>query len=136
MSRRLVLDASAAVRVVLRDAGSGPLRAELEAAALVLAPSIYVSEVANALRKYAAKAGELSTDECSERLGEAELLVDEVFDDRELVLEALHQAVAHDHPVDDLLYAVLARRTGAAVLTLDRRLAALLDTLRIPHRGA
>jgi len=31
--------------------------------------------------------------------------------------------------------AVLARRTGAAVLTCDNRLAALLDALGIAHHG-
>ena len=52
--------------------------------------------------------------------------------DRELMIEALHQAVALSHPVYDLLYAVLARRTGAGVLTCDRRLATLLDSLGVP----
>lgn len=74
----------------------------------MIVPSIFFSEVANGLWKYAAIETELTAD---------------------------HQAVAHRHPVYDLLYAVLARRTGAAVLTRDRRLADLLDQLGIALRG-
>jgi len=132
---RLVLDASAAVRMVLRAPGSDRLADELGAAALVLVPSVFVSEVANALWKYTAIENVLTTEQCAERMSEIDSLVDEVFDDRELIVEALHQAVAHRHPVYDLLYAVLARRTGAAVLTCDNRLAALLDALGIAYRG-
>jgi predicted nucleic acid-binding protein len=40
-------------------------------------------------------------------------------------------AVRFDHPVYDALYAVLARRRGAAVLTLDRRLRSLLEKMRV-----
>lgn len=132
---RLVLDASAAIRLVLRAPDCAPLAAELEAASLVLVPSIFFSEVANGLWKYAAIGSELSAEQCSERLSEVHSLVDEVFDDRDLIFEALHQAVAHSHPVYDLLYAVLARRTAAAVLTRDSRLAVLLDALGVGHRG-
>lgn len=131
---RLVLDASAAIRLVLRGSDSQPLREELERATLVLAPSIYFSEVANGLWKYAGIAKELTVEDCSERFGEAQMLVDEVFPDEELIVEALHQAVEHKHPVYDLLYAVLARRTGATVLTRDGRLANLLKAMGIPHR--
>lgn len=52
-----------------------------------------------------------------------------------LVLREPEKAVTHDHPVDDLLYAVLARRTASAVLTRDRRLATLLGTLGILTAG-
>lgn len=131
---RLVLDASAAIRLVLREPDSAPLADELEAAALVLVPSIFFSEVANGLWKYVALADALTAEQCLERLSETDALVDEVFDDRELIVEAVHMAIAHGHPVYDLLYAVLARRTGAAVLTRDDRLGTLLDTLGVAHR--
>ena len=133
MSNRWVLDASAAVRLVLREPGSEGLQERLRGASLVLVPSLYFSEVANALWKYASLAADLTPETCAERLTEAEFLVDEVVDDRELIVEAFHQAVTHGHPVYDLLYAVLARRTAARVLTRDRRLAGLLEALSIPH---
>jgi len=133
---RLVLDASAAIRLVLRGSDSRALAEEIKAATLVVVPSIFFSEVANGLWKYAAIKTELTVEECAARLSEAESMIDEVFEDRELMTEALHQAVAYRHPVYDLLYAVLARRTGASVLTRDRRLADLLSQLGIAHRGS
>lgn len=65
---------------------------------------------------------------------EVDFLVDEVLDDRDLIVEALYRATVHGHPVYDLLSAVLARRTGAVVLTCDRRLTTLLDTMGIAHQ--
>lgn len=132
---RVVLDASAAVRTVLRAPGSDRLVDALDRAVLVLVPSLFFSEVANALWKYTAADDGLSAAECTEHLSEVDSLIDEIFDDRELVVEALHQAAAHGHPVYDLLYAVLARRTGATVLTCDRRLSALLESMGIAHEA-
>jgi predicted nucleic acid-binding protein len=51
---------------------------------------------------------------------------------KELVEEALATAAAHDHPAYDALYLVAARRTGATVVTRDRRLAALLKETKVP----
>ena len=49
----------------------------------------------------------------------------------ELVTEALAEAARRAHPVYDLLYGVLARRRGCDVLTLDKRLSALLQGMGI-----
>ena len=48
---RVVLDASAALRVVLASPGVEEALETLERATLVLAPSLFASETANALRK-------------------------------------------------------------------------------------
>ena len=48
--------------------------------------------------------------------------------DRELATGA----VRYRHPVYDLIYAVLARRTGCALLTMDSRLRTLLSQMGIP----
>jgi predicted nucleic acid-binding protein len=101
---------------------------------LVLAPDIYVSEVANGLWKYVTS-GQLGLDEAQARLEEALQLVDSLVAGVELVTEALAAAAKHRHPVYDLLYAVLARRQGCAVLTADRRLASLVEELGLPRLG-
>jgi predicted nucleic acid-binding protein len=67
-----------------------------------------------------------------ERYEEAMDLIDDFTADRELATEALAEAVRHRHPVYDLIYAVLARRTGCAVLTMDSRLVALLGQMSMP----
>ena len=128
---RLVLDASAAVRVVLGGERAGALLDALEAASAVTAPALLVSEVANAFWKYH-RAGALSVEEALAHHAEAVNLVDELTPDSELITEALAEAARRGHPVYDLLYAVLARRRGAAVLTLDERLAGLLGAMEVP----
>ena len=128
---RLVLDASAAVRVVMRAEDASEILAVLAGAAVVTAPSLFASEVANALWKYT-RAGTLSVETALKRYEEAIGLVGELTPDGELATESLAEAARHGHPVYDLLYAILARRHGCAVLTRDVRLASLLGLLAIP----
>ena len=128
---RLVLDASAAVHLVMRMEDAADLIAVLERASLVLSPGLFQAEVANALWKYV-RAGELTQELALERLEEALALVDVQVPDAELAAESLAAACRYRHPVYDLLYAVLARRHGCGVLSLDRRLGALLRAMEIP----
>ena len=127
---RLILDASAAVRLVMRAESADKLIEPISAATVVAAPSLYASEVANALWKYV-KAGSLEMETALERYEEGIALIDDFTPDWELVTEALTEAVRYAHPVYDLLYAILARRTGCAVLTMDERLKTLLDQMGI-----
>jgi predicted nucleic acid-binding protein len=127
---RLVLDASAAVRMVMRAEGADELLESVATATVVAAPSLYASEVANALWKYV-KAGNLDAETALERLEESINLIDAFTPDWELTTEALTEAVRFKHPVYDLLYAVLARRTGCAVLTMDERLRTLLGQMGV-----
>jgi predicted nucleic acid-binding protein len=127
---RLVLDASAAVRMVMRAEDADELLESVATATVVAAPSLYASEVANALWKYV-KAGNLDAETALERLEESINLIDAFTPDWELTTEALTEAVRFKHPVYDLLYAVLARRTGCAVLTMDERLRTLLGQMGV-----
>ena len=127
---RLVLDASAAVRMVMRAEDADGLLKSVATATVVAAPSLYASEVANALWKYV-KAGNLDAETALERLEESINLIDAFTPDWELTTEALTEAVRFKHPVYDLLYAVLARRTGCAVLTMDERLRRLLGQMGV-----
>jgi predicted nucleic acid-binding protein len=127
---RLVLDASAAVRMVMRAEGADGLLESVATATVVAAPSLYASEVANALWKYV-KAGSLDAETALERHEESINLIDAFTPDWELTTEALTEAVRFKHPVYDLLYAVLARRTGCAVLTMDERLRTLLGQMGV-----
>lgn len=127
---RLVLDASAAVRIVMRTDGADALLEPVSTATVVAAPSLYASEVANSLWKYV-KAGSLEVDKALERFEETSNLIDDFTPDWELTTEALTEATRYRPPVYDLLYAVLARRTGCAVLTMDKRLRTLLGQMGI-----
>ncbi len=127
---RLVLDASAAVRLVMRAEAADKLLEIVSAAAVVVAPSLYACEVANALWKYV-QAGSLELQTGLEHYEEAISLIDDFTPDSELTTEALAEATRYQHPVYDLLYAVLARRKGCAILTMDQRLTVLLGRMGI-----
>jgi predicted nucleic acid-binding protein len=118
---RLVLDASAAVHVVMRTDQAAGLIGALEGGEIVLAPSLFHSEVSNTLWKYV-RAGVIDKQTALTRLEEARGLVDTFELDEQLATEALSQAILHDHPVYDLLYVVLAMRFGARLLSADGKL--------------
>jgi predicted nucleic acid-binding protein len=125
-----VLDASAAIHLVMAADHAGSLAERLEKAVSVSAPDLFCSEVGNALWKYV-KLGSLSLEQAGMHLEEALSLVDGMAPSDSLVHEALVAAARYGHPVYDVMYAVLARRHGAAVLTMDRGLAGLLRRMEI-----
>lgn len=130
MKGRWVLDASAAIHLVLRTPKAPELLGQLEQATLVIAPSLYCSETANALWKYV-KVGQLTAEQAATRHEEALHLVDRFIPDCELGVEALALAAQQTHPVYDAMYAVLARRHVCSVATQDRRLATLLEKIGV-----
>ncbi len=131
MSRDLVLDASAALEAILGRPGAEAVLDLVEGARTVHAPELYAAEVANALWKHI-RAHDIDLGTAQVALRAALDLVDSVVSSEDFAEEALATAAAFDHPVYDALYAVTARRTGATVCTLDRRLAALLEATRVP----
>ena len=132
MSRRVVLDASAALEAVLRRPNADRVLDIIEGAHRVSAPELFACEVANALWKHT-RAGDIDSDEAQTALEYSLELVDVLEPSVNLATEALVTSSAHDHPVYDALYAVLARRTGATVCTFDRRLIKLLKVMAVPH---
>jgi predicted nucleic acid-binding protein len=127
---RAVLDASGAVHLVLNGEHAPSLIAKLEAVTLVMAPDLFCSEVANALLKYV-RAGDLTPDLALTRLEQCMGLTDSLVPERTLAAEALVAAAHHQRSVYDMMYAVLARRSGATVITMDRPLALSLRTMDI-----
>ena len=116
-----VLDASAAIRVIIGDPVASQWRDQLKKAPLVLAPELMLSEVANTLWKLQ-RGGNLNGLDPQTLLADARDLVDQIEPDRHLQVEALALACHLDHPVYDCLYLALARREAAQLLTADQRL--------------
>jgi len=127
---RIVLDASAALASVLGRNPASQLLDVLDRASIVLAPDLFSAEVANGLWKYVV-AGEITVEEGGAALDAALNLVDRSISFADLGQEVLREAALHEHPAYDLCYAVAARREGAAVLTIDRRLGKLLSKMKI-----
>jgi len=127
---RAVLDASGAVHLVMNGEHAPRLAEQLEEAAIVTAPTLFCSEVTNALWKYV-RAGQISLDLASQRVEECMGLAASLVPERSLVQEALVAAARYQRSVYDMMYAVLARRSGAAVITMDRSLALRLEEMEI-----
>lgn len=125
-----VLDASAAVGVVLKQPQAAHLISLLEAASLVLSPDLYVSEVCNAFWKYRT-ADLLEQAEVERSLPQALELPDRIEAASSCYQEAFALALRHQHPFYDALYLVLARRHSATLLTIDKRLLVLAEKLEI-----
>lgn len=126
----MVLDASAAVHLVMTADHAASLADHLEKAVSVAVPDLFYSEVGNSLWKYV-KSGNLTIEQAMTHLEEAMGLVDSVTPSDSLVHEAIVAAARYSHPVYDMIYAVMARRHGAAVLTMDRDFAILLRRMEI-----
>lgn len=126
----IVLDASAAIAVVLALPGSELFAAPLDSAELVMAPDLFMVEVCNAIWKYR-KAYLLPMERCEHSLEQALRLPDHLEPSTGLYREAFALAVRHLHPVYDTLYLVLARRNNSLLLTMDRHLAELARKLEI-----
>ncbi len=123
-----VLDASAAVRLILGDPAAAGLAQQIGEAALVLAPELMLTEVANTLWKLR-RADQLNNLDPQQLLADARDLVDlvdRVEPDRHLQAEALALACHLNHPVYDCLYLALARREAATLISADRRLRTLV----------
>ncbi len=130
MSTRIVLDASAALEAVLLRPRAEAVLDVIGAASLVSAPDLFAAEAANGLWKHV-RSGDLEPHDAHDALRYAMDLTDQLVATGDLVPETLATAMAYGHPVYDALYAVAARRTGASVCTLDRRLQALLTEMRV-----
>jgi len=116
-----VLDASAAIEILLARSHAGELKKYLLGSGEVISPELYKAEIANVLWKYV-RAGLLAQDKANILLGLGLELVDDYIDMKENITESMNEAVRLDHPVYDMLYLTLARRRGARLLTLDKKL--------------
>ena len=132
MSNLVVLDASAGVEIVLRTTRGEALLARLESFdAVVIAPSHFAVEAAGALRRLEG-AGEVGQDRARFALARLTQLVTAAAVD-ELIIDAW--ALRDNLTVADAVYVVLARRSGAALMSIDERMlrAPGLDDIRVLH---
>jgi len=118
---RVILDASAAIEIVLQRDRGARFGATLEEADVVLAPDLFVAEVVNTIWKYH-QFEHLSLDACDGALEAALGLVDALVSSKEIYGEAFLLARTSRRPAYDMFYLALARREDATLLTADSRL--------------
>ena len=118
---RLVLDASAALEVVLERNRAGDYMRAIQEADAVMAPELLIPEVVNAIWKYH-QFDHLDLDTCNKAVELAIELADDLVSCGDLWREAFLLARENRRPAYDMFYLALARREDAAILTTDKAL--------------
>lgn len=118
---RIILDASAAIEVVLDGPKAAEVARSLNEADEVIAPDLFVSEVTNTIWKYY-QLKNLNITACDRALERGIGLVESLVPCKELYREAFLLARTAGGPAYDMFYLALARREDAAILTLDAAL--------------
>lgn len=122
----MVLDASAAIEVVRKSPEGMAVRHLMNADEVIASCELFRAETASVFRKLA-RAGSLTPEVAESAYNESIALVDEFYSIECLQTEAFRESVRLDHSTYDLFYFVLARRTGATLITLDRKLMRLCE---------
>ena len=117
----VVLDCSAAIEIVLKRENGKRLGEIVGTAEKTLSSELFRIEAANVISKYY-RGNYIKKSDCDKILELAESLVDEFIPIKENSLESMHEAIRLSHSAYDMLYLTLARRIGATLVTLDRRL--------------
>ena len=117
----VVLDASAAVEIVLQRDCAEQLGDIVRQADWVIAPTLFISEVTNVFWKYQNML-DYPYASCEKSIEQAIALPDDYLNEIDLYREAFNMACKLNHPVYDMLYLILARRNSALLLTMDKKL--------------
>jgi len=125
-----VLDASAAIEIVLQREAAKELATVVRESEWVIAPTLYISEIANVFWKYQ-KFADYSFNHCMNNIEQSIALPDDYINEIELYREAFNMGCLLDHPVYDMMYLVLARRNNAVLLTMDKKLQAVAQKSNI-----
>ena len=118
------IDVCGAMEILLRKEKADKFSKVLCESTFVVAPDLYVSELANTLWKYHA-AKILSKDECIQYIQDGLRYVDKFIDSMEIWQEAFIEGINNKHSIYDMLYMVTARRNSALLITNDSVLAAI-----------
>lgn len=122
----IVLDANAAIAIVLGTETGNALELIQDDEEIIAAPQLFCAEVSHVLGKYV-RGGYIDRDEAVSCCNDALELVDMFENDASLATEALTESLRLEHSSYDLFYFVLARRFGATLFTLDKKLQALCE---------
>ena len=126
----VVIDANAAVEMAKGTSSGFGWAGLVCEGEKTIAPDLFVHELANICWKYH-HAGFLSTTESAALYQDALGFVDEIHDSSSCAVEVLNESMRLDHPAYDIFYLVLARRHGATLVTLDKKLNACADLLGV-----
>lgn len=126
------MDASVAVKWLVREDGSDRAVRLLEGPFELFAPRLMASEVGNALSRKA-RAGEIRMSQAAEgAVAVSEMAITWTLDEI-ICPEAVRLSLELNHPVYDCIYLALAQRLGTSLVTADARLAAAVSDTAHGH---
>ena len=121
----VIVDASVAVKWVLRETDSDQARAVAASPSRLLAPDLIVLEIANALRK-AVVAGSIPHKDATQSISGIRRIFNPLVSTSDMIDEAMAIAIEYRHPIYDCLYIVTSRRLDAPLVTADAKFIAKL----------
>jgi predicted nucleic acid-binding protein len=116
-----VVDSCVCAKWVIHEEHSDKAIELLSSGTELIAPDIVLIEIANALWK-TVKRGLLPGERAEARLADLPRFFNRLLPASDLVVEAFSLGRQIDVPVYDCLYVIAARRTGARLVTADRKL--------------
>lgn len=122
----IVLDSSAACDMVRKTEEGMAFRALMLSEEKVISCELLRAEVVSIFRKLC-RHGFIPIEKVQSFLTESTALVNEYYSIQELQDEVLSESIRLDHSSYDMFYFVLARRFGATLFTLDRKLIRLCE---------
>ena len=128
-----VVDASVAVKWVLPEPGSDQAAALRTEEPDVIAPSLVVAEIGNALWKSALRK-DLGRSQALDGLRIATAHFSRLIGIEDLATDAMALAIEGRHPIYDCFYLALARRENAALITADEAMIAAARKAKIKVR--
>lgn len=126
----VVLDCCAAFAMAARNEEGEAISSLLLSGEEVIAPSLFSSEMAHTVAKYV-RAGRIDEPTAQEYLKTGAGYIDRFDDDKNLASESLAESFRYGHSSYDMFYLVLARRTGATLFTLDKKMWALARDMHV-----
>jgi len=128
----VVLDVSGAMEILFRKDKAEKFDGALTNATLRLSSDLYIPELSNTLRNhYRAKI--LTEAQCIQYVAEGLKLVDYCVNSKDIWQEALHEGIANNHSVYDMLYLVIARRNNGILISNDGPLVKICGKLNIQY---
>lgn len=120
----VVMDCSALAEMMLGTEVGAALKQLLVKNERIVAPDLLYAELVSVARK-AVRSGTIGEDEVDEAITRALNLVNIFMPAQVLYSESLLEGIRLDHSIYDMFYFVLARRTGATLFTVDKKLSEL-----------
>ncbi len=122
----VVLDNCALIEILRKSDRGRALQELLMVEEKVISVELIRAEAVSVLRKLV-MTGKVTKGDAGSMLAVAMDLIDEFYPMAELQIEAMNEGIRLNRSTYDMFYFVLARRTGATLFTLDKKLIQLCE---------